>query len=314
MTDGVYNHNLFLRMMNWTPMTQVTPTAPARRRWLMPAPRTSAMSPWALVVFAIVSVQIGAAFAKQLFDVTGPSGVVFIRTLLTGILFAVLWRPDVRKLPRREIIWIVLYGVNVAVMMLSFYAAIERIPLGIAVAISFAGPLGIAVAGSRRRVDLLWAGMAAVGILLLSPFSNVDLDAVGILLSLVSAATWAGYVLIGRRVCTVLDGNSVLAMSLLIAALTVAPFGLAGALRVLTSPSLILLSLFVAFLSSAVPFYLEFEAIRRLPPRVFGLLLSLEPVAATIVGFVLLHEALGLREVGGILMVTVAAAATARSG
>ena len=294
-------------------MTQVTPSAPARRSPFALVRRSGTVPPWALVVSAIISVQIGAAYAKGLFEVAGPAGVVFLRTLLAGILFVVIWRPDVRKLSRSEVVSMVLYGINIAVMMLAFYAAIDRIPLGIAVAISFVGPLALAVAGSRRATDLIWVVCAALGILLLSPITNVALDPLGILFSLVSAISWATYVLLGRRVCTVLDGNSVLAMSMVIAALAVLPFGIVGAAKVLADPGLILLSLVVAFLSSAVPFTLEFEALRRLPPRVFGLLLSLEPVAATVVGFVMLHEALGIRELAGILLVTVAAAATARS-
>lgn len=294
-------------------MSQVTPSVPVRRRWFALAPRTGAVSPWLLVVIAIISVQIGAAVAKQLFEVAGPAGVVFIRTSLTGLIFIALWRPNLRSLSRRDLIDMVLYGINIAVMMLSFYAAIERIPLGIAVAISFAGPLALAVFGSRRRVDIFWALLAGVGILMLTPITNGNIDPVGILLSFVSAASWATYVLLGKRVCNVMDGNSVLAMSILIAALVVMPFGIVGASKVLAEPSLILLSIFVALLSSAIPFWLEFEALRHLPPRVFGLLLSIEPVAATVVGFILLQEALGPREVIGILLVTIAAAATARS-
>ncbi len=294
-------------------MTQVTPTAPARRSPFALVRRAGAVPPWTLVVSAIVSVQIGAAFAKGLFDVAGPSGVVFLRTLLAGILFVAVWRPDIRRLNRVGLIQMILYGINIAVMMLTFYGAIDRIPLGIAVAIAFTGPLALAVVDSRRAIDLVWVACAAAGILMLSPMTNVALDPVGILLALLSAVSWATYVLLGRRVCNVLDGNSVLAMSMMIAALAVLPFGIAGAVKVLADPGLILLSLLVALLSSAVPFTLEFEALRRLPPRVFGLLLSLEPVAATVVGFVLLHEALGLRELAGILLVTIAAAATARS-
>ena len=150
--------------------------------------------PWALIVIAIVSVQLGAAVAKQLFNTAGPTGVVFLRTFISNLIFMVLFRPALRDFRTRQSGWLVLYGINIAVMMLAFYAAIERIPLGITVAISFAGPLALAVIGSRRRIDLLWAGLAAVGILLLSPIANVTLDPVGVLLSFVSATSWATYI------------------------------------------------------------------------------------------------------------------------
>jgi inner membrane transporter RhtA len=198
-------------------------------------------------------------------------------------------------------------------MMLSFYAAIDRIPLGITVAIAFAGPLGVAVIGSRKPVDLLWVIVAGVGILLLSPFSNTTLDPVGMVLALVSALTWAVYIVLSKRINQLVNGNSALAMAMCVAALVSLPFGIGGAVTILNQPSLILLSLIVALLSSAIPFWLEFRALKTLTPRVFGLLVSLEPVVATIIGFFILHEGLGTREVTGIIMVTIAAVATARS-
>ena len=294
-------------------MTDVTTTAPVRRNPFALARRAGEAPPWALVVFAIVSVQIGASFAKGLFDVAGPAGVVFLRTLFAGIVFAVVWRPDVRRLRRSEVAPLLLYGVNIAAMMISFYAAINLVPLGVAVAISFVGPLALAVIGSRQAKDLLWVGCAALGILLLSPFTNGDLNPLGVALSLLSGVTWAAYVLLGRRVCAVPDSNAQLALAMLIAALVMLPFGIGGAVKVLAAPGLIFLALVVAVTSSAVPVALEFAALRSLPPRAFSLLLSLEPVAATVVGFVVLGEALGVRELSGILLVTVAAAATARS-
>lgn len=294
-------------------MTQLSTSVPARRRWFSRAPQFAAIPPWALVLMAVISVQFGAAFAKGLFDVAGPSGVVFIRLVLTGSLFVALWRPNLRALTGKDRLWVLLYGMNTALMMMLFYAAIDRIPLGVSVAITFIGPLAVAVIGSRRALDVVWALLAGVGIVLLSPLVNDSLDPVGLAISVVCGISWALYIVIGRRVTRMADGNSLLGVSLLIAAVTVLPFGAAGAVRVLAHPELLLLALVVAFLSSMVPFALEFEALRRITPRAFGLLLSLEPVAATVVGFLILHEALGARELAGILMVTVAAAATARS-
>lgn len=268
--------------------------------------------PWALIVIAVISVQFGAAIAKQLFVTAGPTGVVFLRTLIGSVIFLMLWRPVLRDFRKRQAGLIVLYGINIAVMMLVFYAAIERIPLGITVAISFAGPLTLAVIGSRRRIDLMWAGLAAVGILLLSPFANVDLDPVGILLSFVSATSWAMYILLSKRVSQRFPGFSPLGVAMGIATLVALPFGFSGALRVLADPGLLVLTVLVALLSSALPFAFEYQAMRVLRPSVVGVLLALEPVMATVVGFTLLSEALGGRELVGVVMVTVAAVATAR--
>lgn len=272
------------------------------------------LPPWALVVIAILSVQVGAAVAKQLFDAAGTSGVVFLRTLLGGLIFLSLGRPRLRGKSRKELGFVVLYGLNIAVMMLTFYAALNWLPLGVSVAIAFAGPLGLAVFTSRRVSDLLWALLAGAGVLMLSPFTNTELNPIGMVLALLSAVTWATYILLSKYVCHIFEGNDALTVGMLVAAVVALPFGIGGAVRVLADPSLILLTVVVALLSSAIPFGLEFQAIRQLPPRIYGLLVSLEPVVATLVGLVLLGEALGLREVVGILLVTVAAAATARSG
>lgn len=274
---------------------------------------TPAIPEWALVVAAVVSVQIGAAIAKQLFDAIGPVGVVFLRTFLAGMAFWALWRPGIREHGRLAYIYVVLYGINIALMMLTFYAAIDRIPLGIAVAIAFAGPLGLAVAGSRRPLDLLWVVMAAIGVLLLSPFTNADLDPLGVLFAMLSALLWATYILLSGRVNRALDGNTALTLSMAVAAVVSLPLGIGSAVNVLADPSLLLLAVVVALFSSAIPFALEFQALKTMPPRAFGLVVSTEPVVATIIGFVALHEALGLREMIGIILVTIAAAATARS-
>jgi inner membrane transporter RhtA len=271
------------------------------------------IAPWMLVVVAIVSVQIGAAVAKSLFDTVGSSGVVFLRTLLSGLMFLAVWRPTFIGYSRKACVHIALYGVIIASMMLTFYAAIDRIPLGITVAIAFAGPLSVAVFGSRRLIDLLWVALAAAGILLLSPITDVTLDPVGMLLALMSALTWALYILLTKRVNQVVPGSETLALSMCVAALFSLPFGISGAANIFSDPSLIALALIVALLSSAIPFWLEFRALKNLSPRVFGLLVSLEPVVALIIGFIILQEAMGLREMIGIAMVTIAAIATARS-
>jgi inner membrane transporter RhtA len=280
------------------------PTASARFLQWTPA--------WALVIIAIVSVQIGAAVAKSLFDTVGPSGVVFLRTALGAAIFFVAWRPALRGYSRRVMLYITIYGATIAFNMLLFYAAISRIPLGVTVAVAFAGPLGVAVLGSRRAVDLLWVALAGIGVLLLSPFTNETLDPIGILLAVLTAIAWAAYVILTKRVSHLLPGNSALALSMLMAALVALPFGGSGAIKVLTDPLLIITAIVVALLSSAIPFWLEFRAIRSLSPRVFGLLLALEPVVASVIGVLILSENIGLTEGLGIGLVTIAAIATTR--
>jgi inner membrane transporter RhtA len=276
-------------------------------------PASNTIPPWLLVLAAILSVQVGAAFAKGLFEAIGTSGVVLLRTLLGAIIFFALWRPRLRGYDRQTYLLIVLYGIDIAVMMLSFYAAIDRIPLGIAVAIAFAGPLGLAVIGSRRAVDVMWVALAGGGVILLSPITNAELDTLGVLLAVVDAVCWALYIVLTKAVGKRAPGNDTLAMAMGVAALVSLPFGAAGAVKVLTDPGLLLAGVLMALLSSAIPFWLEFKALKLLPPRVFGLLLSLEPVVAVLIGLLMLSEALGEKEIIGIGLVTVAAAATARS-
>lgn len=276
-------------------------------------PVRPAIPAWSLVVIAVISVQIGAAVAKQLFEVVGPPGVVFLRTSLSGVFFMLLWRPHLRGYTRREYGAIVLYGVVIALNMLMFYAAINYVPLGVAVAVAFAGPLGIAVWNSRRLLDGLWIALAALGIFLLSPLTNVTFGPLGMIFALLTALSWGIYIIVTKRVGHILPGSVMLTYAMFIAALVALPLGLGGAAKVLEHPDLIVISLIVALLSSAIPFGLEFQAAKHLSAYAFGLLLSVEPVVAAIVGFVVLGEALGVGQIIGISLVTIAAVATARS-
>ncbi|MGQ9909316.1 MAG: EamA family transporter [Candidatus Flexifilum sp.] len=266
---------------------------------------------WALVVLSIISVEAGAAVAKSLFDSVGPVGVIFIRTLLGSAMLWALARPRLTGYTRREWGWLIAYGVVIALNMLIFYWSIARIPLGIAVAIAFAGPLVLAVIHSRKPIDVLWVVLAGGGILLLTPLTSAALDPLGVALSLLCAVLWGLYIILTGRVSRSFPGMSALAVAMGVAALITLPFGAPGALTVFTDWRLIAVALFVALLSSAIPFALEFIAMKTLPTRALSLLLALEPVAAALVGLVLLSEHLGLREAIGIGLVTIAAIATA---
>jgi inner membrane transporter RhtA len=267
----------------------------------------------ALVLGGIVSVQVGAAFATTLFDELGPGGTVFLRIAFAALLLLAIWRPPLRLgegEARRDV---VLLGLVLAGMNLSFYLALDRIPLGIAVTLEFVGPLGVAIAGSRRRLDLVWAGLAAAGILLLSPVPGSDLDALGVVLALTAGAFWAAYILLTARVGRALPGGGGLAIAMTVAAIAVIPVGLAEGGDALLDAELLAIGFAVAVLSSALPYSVELEALRRLPENTFGVLMSLEPAVAATVGFVGLDQDLAAREVVAIGLVLVASAGALRA-
>ena len=270
--------------------------------------------PVALVLGAITSVQVGAALAKTLFDEIGAGGTVFVRVLLAALVLALIWRPGLAGLGRHEILLVVLFGLTLAGMNLAFYSALDRIPLGIAVTLEFVGPLGVAVAGSRGALDLLWVGLAAAGILLLSDFGSGDLDRVGVALALLAGCLWAAYILLSARVGRVFPGGSGLALAMIVAAALLLPVGVADAGADLLVPWILAAGGAVAILSSAIPYSLELEALRRMPAGVFGVLMSLEPAVAALAGFVVLGEDLVARELVAILLVVAASAGAARWG
>ena len=264
-----------------------------------------------LVLGAVSSVQFGAALAKSLFDELGPGGTVFLRVALAAIVLAALWRPRAAGHSRRDLALAAVFGLTLAGMNLCFYSALDRIPLGITVTIEFVGPLSVAVAGSRRWLDLLWVGLAGAGILLLSSLGSSDLDGLGVALALLAGGLWAAYILLSARVGRVFPGGTGLALAMLLASVLLLPVGVAEAGADLLTPWLLGLGLCVAVLSSAVPYSLEMEALRRLPARVFGVLMSLEPAVAALAGFVLLGEDLAAREVVAIALVVAASAGAA---
>jgi inner membrane transporter RhtA len=268
--------------------------------------------PTLLVLAAVGSVQFGAALAKTLFDEIGAGGTVFLRVLAAAIVLGVLWRPRLRGHSERDL-WLALaFGLALAGMNLAFYAAIDRIPLGVATTFEFVGPLGVAVFGSRRPLDLLWVGLAAAGILLLSNPGGSGLDTLGVGLALLAGALWASYILLAARVGQAFPGGAGLALAMLVATVPLAPVGIAEAGGELLVPWILALGAAVGILSSAIPYALELEALRRLPVGVFGVLMSLEPAVAALAGFVVLGETLAAREVVAIALVVVASAGASR--
>jgi len=266
------------------------------------------------VLAAICSVQLGAAFAKVLFEDLGPAGTVFLRTAFAAIILLTVWRPwrslNTSGIARRDdVLLVVAFGVTLAAMNLCFYEALSRVPLGIAVTLEFTGPLAVAVAGSRRAPDVLWVVLAAAGILLLAPIGALgasDIDPLGAGLALLAGAFWAAYILLGARTGRVFPGGTGLATAMGLSTVLLVPFGVADAGMALLDPRLLAAGLGVALLSSAIPYSLELEALRRLPARVFGVLMSLEPAVGALLGFVVLGEMLGLRAIVAIALVVTA--------
>ena len=270
----------------------------------------SAIPPQGQVLLAIVSVQVGAAIAKHIFPVLGAEGTVAIRIIFSTLLLSFVTHSAIRRLPAAFIKnwWLLLtFGLCIAAMNLFFYMSIARIPLGTAVAIEFIGPLGVAVMTSRRLSHFAWVSLAAVGILLLSPISGVNLDPLGILFALIAGAGWALFIILAGRVGTHGSGNDGLVIGMIIASVVMIPFAVPVVDELVSNPLILIMSFGVALLSTTLPFTLEFEALKKLPARTYGILVSGEPAVAAIIGVLLLGEYIGLQSIIAIACVVVAA-------
>jgi inner membrane transporter RhtA len=250
----------------------------------------------ALVVAAVTSLQFGAGFAVTLFDELGPGGAAFLRQAFAAAVLIAIWRPRLAGHALVDIRLAAAFGIVLGLMNWAIYSAMDRIPLGIAVTIEFAGPLAVAVIGSRRALDLLWVALAAGGILLLADPRGGSLDSAGVAFALLAAMMWAFYILLSARVGQVFPGGSGLALAMVAAVTITAPVGISQAGSGLLSPELLAAGAAVALASSVIPYSLELEALRRLPARVFGVLMSLEPAVAAIAGLVVLGQALDALE------------------
>jgi inner membrane transporter RhtA len=262
----------------------------------------------ALVVAAVTSLQFGAGLAVTLFDELGPGGAAFLRLSIAAVILVALWRPSLRG----DLRLAAAFGVTLGVMNLCIYEAMDRIPMGIAVTIEFWGPLAVAVAASRRPLDLVWVALAAAGIVLLADPGGGSLDAAGVAFAFVAGGLWAGYIVLSARVGRVHPGGSGLAIAMIFGALATLPFGVGADLL---EPELLAIGLVIAVASSVIPYSFELEALRRLPARVFGVLMSLEPAVAALAGLIVLGQALGADEWVAIALVVVASAgATLKRG
>ncbi|MFC7882604.1 DMT family transporter [Streptomyces sp. NPDC057376] len=231
--------------------------------------------------------------------------MVFLRLLIAGGILCTLWRPRLTCLMRVKGTWptVLTAGALLAGHHIAFFEAVNHIPLGIVATIEFLGPFLIALLGSRRALDLLPACMAAIGVLLLSGTGSTSLPAAGLLLAATAACCWAGYILVSARMATRLTGGQGLAVAIAFAALLSAPYGIIHAGIGLFDPNVLWVAAVVAVVSSVLPYSLNLEAMRRIPPRVFGVLTSLEPAAGALFGLLVLGQHLNWPQWWGIAAV-----------
>ncbi len=256
---------------------------------------TGAVPPSGLILLGIVSVQLGAALAKHLFGVLPPASVVAVRLAAAAAVLVAATRPRLRGHRWSDLLLVALFGLTLAVMNSAIYQSMARIPLGVAVTVEFLGPLGVAVAGSRRVRDVVWVLLAGGGVLLLAR-GGAGVDAAGVAWAVLAAAAWAGYIVLTAATGRRFPGSSGLAVAMCVGAVLALPLGVAQGGGALLRPELLALGAGVGLASSAIPYALEMEALRRMPARVFGILMSVEPAVAALVGLVVLGEVLVVRQ------------------
>jgi inner membrane transporter RhtA len=271
----------------------------------------SHLAPVGTLLLAMLSFQCGAVLAKQLFPLVGAQGTTALRLGLGTLILWLVRRPWRHLAERGGWGWLLGYGLVLGVMNLCFYMALRTIPLGIAVALEFVGPLAIALLGSRRAWDFLWVGLVVVGLALLLPWrpQAQPLDLVGVLYAMGAAVGWAAYILLGRRAGTAFGGDTV-AVGSAIGALVAVPVGVAHAGAALFSPAALPFALGVAVLSSALPYSLEMYALTRLPARTVSILMSAEPALGALIGLALLGERLHALQWLAIASIVVASVGT----
>lgn len=258
------------------------------------------------VLFAIISVQSGAAIAKSLFPAIGAAGTASLRIGISAIILFAVYRPNLFKITPKQWKVVIPYGLCLGAMNLIFYMAIERIPIGLAVTLEFIGPLLVAVFGSKRFIDYLWVLLAAAGIVLIAPWTNNGINVLGVLFALLAGAFWAFYIVLGGKVSKIMKDGDAVTTGMLFASLLIVPFGIMGNGLSNLTPTFLSLGVALALLSSAIPFTLEMKALGQLPARTFSILMSLEPAAASICALIFLQEYLALNEVVAVVFVVVA--------
>ena len=265
-----------------------------------------------LVVTGIFSVQIGAAIAKHLFPLVPPTAMVWLRLATSSVVFLLVARPRVRGRTRTDWLVALAFGVSLLTMNWAIYQSFARIPLGVAVTIEFLGPLTVAVAGSRRLLDLVWVVLAAAGVALLG-LTPGSLNLAGVLFALLAGAGWACYILMSAQTGRRWPGLQGLTVASLVGGILLAPPAILAAGSKLLRPEVLLFGIAVGLLSSVIPYSLELNALRRIPPKLFGILMSLEPAAAALAAMVLLREFLNWTQWLALVCVVSASVGATRS-
>jgi inner membrane transporter RhtA len=245
-----------------------------------------------LLGVAMASIQGGATVAKRIFPIVGPAGTSAFRLFFAMIILWIIFRPWKKVLTRKQLKKLLLYGACLGLMNLSFYYALEKIPLGLAVALEFAGPLAVAIFSSHKKLDYLWAILAGLGIFLILPSfeGSESVDPLGIVLALIAGAFWAGYILYGKKAGNDISATLAATWGMTFAALIVIPAGLLTSAEKLFSWEIVPLGIGVAVLSSALPYTLEMISLKKIPTKTFGVLMSLEPALAAFAGILFLNE------------------------
>lgn len=267
--------------------------------------------PLGLLIIAMISIQSGASLAKSLFPVVGAQGTTALRLIFASLILLLVLRPWRARLTARSLRTVMLYGISLGSMNMLFYMSLQTVPLGIAVALEFTGPLAVALWASRKLIDFLWVALAVIGLLLLIPIgeSSTSIDLVGAGYALGAGACWAAYIVFGQKAGAD-NGIQTAALGVTIAALFIAPIGVVHAGTALLDVSLIPAALGVAVLSTALPYSLEMVALTRMSARTFGTLASLEPVFAALSGLIFLHEDLSFTQwmaIGAIIVASIGA-------
>jgi inner membrane transporter RhtA len=272
--------------------------------------RASVLPSVGVIMVSMLSIQVGASFAKGIFPAIGAAGLSSLRQIFGAVMLAVafrIWRLDLRSSIRPALL---VYGASLGIMNMLFYLALRTLPLGIAVSLEFTGPLAVAILNSRRSLDIPWIVLAIAGIVCLTQLRGASAaDPLGVTLALGAGACWALYIVFGQRAAEG-HGMSTAAVGCVIAAIVAAPIGIAAAGTKMWSPSIVPAALAVAFLSTALPYALEMYALTRLPARTFGILMSVEPALAGSIGWIFLHEALSTVQCAGVVAIVAASAGT----
>lgn len=268
--------------------------------------------PVVLVLIGIASVQIGATFAKSLFDEVTPTAMVWLRLSLSALILLAITRPRIRGLGRRDWLVVLAFGASLGMMNWTIYQAFARLPIGIAVTIEFIGPLTIALVSSRRARDLVWVALAAAGVVLLG-LEPGPISIVGVLFALAAGACWAAYIVLSKATGARWEGLDGLALASTVAAVALTPAAMAYADGI-GAPHVWLVGLMVGLMSSVVPYSLDLVALRSIKPSLYAILMSLEPAAGALAAIVVLHEGLSLQQWLAIVCVVIASAGATTTG